>query len=377
MKEIIYIIKILYIIFVPILMYLALKIKRQRAYSNNTFGQLHSEKSSFPFIALIIFCIIYAFYALICSGDQFIGDRYNYAIRFSDDIYLNYIKTQSMGLYWIFILLHSFTYEPNLLFFAVTFIYSFIVLITFNECKESTPIAILLWGLSLSSIYSYYLLKQSIAIAFGGLALILLFNKKWLFSVLSIILAICFHESAYIIVLVLLVVLVIRKNRKIGAIFSMVAFISILFFGIFNKYFISIAILIPGIGNQLVSYVSDEELILSSNYLTIFKGLPYFVITFYGFIKRKEMASKINNYYSYLFVSFFASLTFFASFYMYWMWRFGAYFFFPSLIFAGKLFQVSDNKNEKQSFLAIVILLFLFITIRALFQYYFLYGGIS
>ena len=150
--------------------------------------------------AATILCIIMTAY-------PYVMDKALYATTFGKDIYLNQIFKDSIGLWIIEKILHIFTYNPMILFFTISYIYSYITLHSF-ECylkhSKNSSKAIILLLLSEYTFFGFYMLKQCIAIALVTLALIKnIYENKNIIK--YFIIAILFHESAIIAFLIYLI----------------------------------------------------------------------------------------------------------------------------------------------------------------------------
>lgn len=367
MEELIYILKIIfYFIFVFAMYRMALNSSK---YNKN-------QKLRISIICIIIFCCIMGYYSIICGKYPYASDRKNFAFRFASDIFSSTVKQESLGLYWIESFLHIFTYEPKVLFFVCSFLYLFLTLVAYNLYDDAEPFAILMIGLSPFLTYGFYMLKQAIAVALIAIAFAAYSkNKKFLF-VISTLLAICFHESAWLIVVVYLA-FTLTKNKFLKMLEYFILIVFLVFFEDINGLIIrTISIVIPNIGNQLSYYLDDSgNMIGSSNFLTILKGLPFYFITAFAFLKRKSLIDKIKNYDNYIFLCIFASFTFLLSSFMYWMFRFGLYCYFPIFIFSSLILRELQDSKDRNLFGLGLCVSFFYLTLRLWIQYYFIYGG--
>lgn len=357
-----YIIKICYYF---LLMFAIFYIAKRKYKSNNKF----------PIITIIFVSALYGVYSIICGKYPYVSDRLNFAFRFASDAYEEFVFNESMGLFFLEKLLHIFTYEPKVLFFVVAFIFMFVTLLAYRNLDEANPQALLLLLLSAYPTYGLYMLKQSLAVAIMFLAFSY-YKKNKQISIICTIVAILFHESALVVIPVVLVLKLLKNNvtRKLVYIFSAIVLLG---FANFNNVLISYVIkLVPALENQLSAYlnVQNGAIISNGTYLTFLKGIPFFLTFIVGLFNRKE--NENEKYNEYMFLTFFVSITFILSNYMYWLFRFGLYFYFPVFIFAERVLQNIKSEKNKMAYYICTYGLSLFLSVRLWCQYYFLYGGL-
>jgi hypothetical protein len=315
--------------------------------------------------------ILLGIYSILSSKYPYSSDRGNYVYRFVNKIE----DPWTMGLNSLAEFLQIFTNDPNVLFFTISFLCLLLTLIAYRIFDEADPNAILLMSLSTYCIYSFYLLKQAPSIAFAAISIALFAKKKWLYSLVFLILAITFHEASYIL-LPLYIVLLGSKKRWVRITEYTFLFLSLVFFIRFSSVATNfINQWLPNISEQLNPYTDESGSIVESiNIFTIFKGFPYYFITVYAFWKRSSLKYKIKNYDLFLTISVFSSAMILMSAYMYWMWRFAAYGYFPMFIFASLIIRELKG-NERLIFKFVLISTLLFITFRYLYQMFFWHGG--
>lgn len=360
MEYVIYIFKIILYVFNILIMYKCIKTNK--------------KINKFSFSSIIIISLIMGIYGIIC-GD--LSDRRRYGLFFSNSIYDYIIRNDSIGLYYIYKFLHLFTYNKYFLFFIIPFIYFFITLTIYNKMEEVYPLCILLLGLSNYSTFGYIAFKQCIAVALISLSWSYYLKKDTLKCIISMLLAIAFHETALIVIPIYLCLSFISKSGIMRLITYIILALSVFFFKDICMILYKVLNLIPGMSIQMSGYFNNSgELQTSMNYLTIIKGAPFFIITFYAFIKKKALKDKIKNYNKHLILCVFCSISWLLSMHMYWMWRLGMYCYYPIFIFFSQIMHYQNNGQEKRVLIFIEVLLLLFILVRYLIQCYFIYGGI-
>ena len=333
-------------------------------------------------ISLLLISLLLSWYSVISLPEIYnsSGDRSLYCFLYQYDID---IVNRSRGLAVVFDFLRPISKSRNFLFFTTALFFIFITLLSYKRCRQSTPQALLLLVVSIYFIYGYALLKQNMANAFSCAAFVCFFNLNdekrtrkaglLLFVLLFVALSIVFHESAYLLLLVF-PVLVMWNNRYVRGIGSVLIISLIVAFPFINA---SLLTYVMDTSEELESQVSDYVSTgLSSNILTIVKGLPFYIITIAGFVYRKRYVRDINNYDRYLFLSIVLSATSLLSVVNYWYFRFGMLLYLPVFVFAGQLYNELKKNNKKAVWYTVTCLVLIGLSVKSLVQYYFGHGGI-
>ncbi|WP_172135210.1 EpsG family protein [Adlercreutzia sp. ZJ473] len=325
-------------------------------------------------IALVSLAI--GFFSVICGATPELSDRAHFQVFFESGL-TERVKAGSFGLYVVEEILHSFTNNASVLFFVIAFLVTAILLASYNRFPQRAPIALMFVAFSFCYLYGCYQLKEAVAVAFATLALASYFAGRKVLCIGGILAAIQFHEVAYILIPLLL--LLHGAKRK-----SLVVFEALLLaVCVFEFSEISSAViklvnnLIPGMSLQTTSYLNQEGGIsVESNYMTVLKGLPYYLITIIAIAYRGKLQGSIKNYDKFLILSIFVSLTSIMSFYSYWLWRFGELCYFADFVFAGLIVSTIPMKKEGQLFTAATALSSLVLSARYFLTVFFTYGGI-
>ncbi len=340
-------------------------------------SQYNKKNKKTSFTIIILLTLMISSYSFISTAHPYVMDKRVYATKFSHDIYLPQVKSESTGLYMLEANMHRVTYNPDILFFVVAFIYTFLTLLAYKKSKRAKPFSLLLLLLSEYLFFGFYQLKQCMAIALVTLGMVEHENGKKLIAYLLIALAIIFHEAALI--TIPLLIMLRGSNKKNIRIMEYIGFILIvLFFYPITSFFIKLIIkLVPFLAYQLTIYINESgNFITKLNFLTALKGLPFYVITIVGLVKRKEWKDKIPNYDKYLTITSFISLTIILSIYMYWFFRFGTFYYLFAFILAQELFEQIKEPKQKLLYLILTAGVLLGLGIKLWLQYYFIYGGI-
>lgn len=373
-NEFIYILKIIYyFVFVFAVYLFALTSYNSKKNKKQTEKK---KKHRISTIIIIILCFVIGYYSIICGPNPPKLDRLNYAFRFMHESQALIVKQSSLGLYFIECFLHLFTYNPDILFFTMAFIYYYLSFKAYDTYEEVYPIALLFLTLSSYGLFGFYMLKQCIAIALVAIAFACLFKNQRKTCIVLTALAITFHESAWIVIPIYFA-LIFSKSKTSRFLSYSILLICVIFFRQISTILVNLFSFIPGISDQIVSYIDEKGgIVAEENYFTILKGLPYYFITIFAFVKRNVLKDKIKNYDKFLMISFFCSIATLLSFYMYWMWRFAAYCYFPVVVFASIIYSRLTKSKEKMMFASFIVLTLGALMVKLLIQYYYIYGGI-
>lgn len=379
MQELIYSLKILlYIIFVLIVFLIAKKdskrekqIKEYKLSGSKIIANCNNVPMNFSKFGIIVCAIIFGLYSVIVSVRPYASDRSYYVLLFGNNI----LEYQLPKGYAIFSkLIFNISNNPDFLFFSVGFIIMLLTLILYRKCEDSNYYGILLLFFSLYFIYTFHLLKQGIAIAFGSFCLMNLINRRFIKAVIYGIIAYLFHESALILIPIALILLG-GKSKTLRFAEYIVAIAFVLGFAVLAQRISNIiGGLFPSLNTEFGTYFNN--LAFSGEGLaTAIKGLPIYYITIISMVKRKELQNTITNYNKYMILSCFVSFTYLLTAYMYWMYRFGLYGMFFVCIFFGKILKNLRNKKERLIHGFIVYGFTIILTLRYLYQMFFNYGG--
>ena len=331
----------------------------------------------FGLVALIIFGIIFGVYGIICGPPgESIGDRHNYVRRFETPGQEEYMKNQSIGLWALESIIQLFTRNGSVLFFVVATVFFVVNIYCYKKCKESRPLYLLLFFLSTVGLWGFFAMKQALSLAFANLAHVYYMegNKKW--AIPFLIVAILCHEAAWIVIPCLIAAEYGKKSKVRQWVLYIILFAIAIFYPQISKYFISLFSYLPGMDTQVGNYVdSSGSMIVDTNFFTIFKSAPYYIITIFAILYRKKLRDKIKNYDFMLVLSVFCSIFSVLSVYMYWMFRFATYFYLPCFLLIVQILEHLEESNRK-ILIVLIVSIMLGLMVKLLLQYYFIYGGI-
>lgn len=348
-------------------------VERYTLYRDGNRIKLQSRQQyNVSIVTIILLSLLFGLYSIAITRIPYALDRAYYALTFSE----NWVNPHSVGLNLLYAILIRISSDPKILFFTVTFLCTLLVLLAHKVNHEAKLNTLVYLVLSEFFIYSFYFLKQAPAMALAAIATTLLLQEKKLLALLLLVLAILFHESALIIIPVYILILFadipwVRRSSYILMV------LVVIFFMPFTKVLVGLLekLALESL-SDLSFYFGNAGLIGEPiNIPTTLKGVPFYLITLYGFRRRKEYIDRIQHYDQYMVMSVFVSITVLLSAYMYWMWRFGTFFFFPIFVFASQL--ASVNKDDKQDRLFSLLLMASlgFWTLRYLWRMFYLNGG--
>lgn len=326
-------------------------------------------------IAIVILALLWAHHTVFCSSVPPRSDRLRYAVTFESGM-LARVRKSSFGLYVIEFLLHKITNNSLWLFISIAVLCVSVTLIAYNTYPQATSESLLFLGLSTYLLFACYALKQAPANALVGLSVAGFMKKNRAICIGSLTLAILFHEAAWIMVPIYIVLLG-SKRRSVRFLQYALLLVCLFDFVHISTSFLNLlSNLIPGFSAQISSYI-DESGELSVGYygLTVIKGLPIYIISIVGYRYRSVCKDSIENYDSLLFITTFAAFARLTCIYMYWMWRFSDLVLVPVCVFGGLVCNHMTNRKERFVVSILISLSFGLVTARSLVGGYLLYGG--
>ena len=341
------------------------------------YNYRRDKNKKFGLVALVIFAILFGIYGIICGppGEN-IGDRANYAMRFENSAFEASVRESSLGLYTVESVIHIFSNQSSVLFFVISVVYFCINIYCYKRLKNATPMYLLMFFLCSLGLFGFYALKQAMSIAFMNLALTKYFQGKKIFAIGFLIIAILFHEAAWVVIPCFILAKLCNGSKNRQKFIYICMAILVASFPLVSSVFVDIFGHIPGMTNQLSQYVDETgSMLMDINIFTIMKSFPYYIITIVAIACRDKFKDKIENYDFLLVLAVFCSVFSVLSIYMYWMFRFGLYFYAPCFILASQFALRLEGRNAK-IFKVSVVGILLVLMIKLLVQYYFIYGGI-
>ena len=326
---------------------------------------------------IVVLSTLEGLYSVICGPkDVFLADREYYAIRFERE---SFRQANSLGVYYIQHLLNHYTHNPYVFFYVSGLLF---LLVTLLAYRYSMDVTLLFFGLLCCSqylMYGCYQIKQAIAIAISGLAIVLLLRYHSLaIPGLLIAIAICFHEIAWIMIPLCIAI---RYSDRLSV--KLICYITlaatILWFPEISRRVITlINRYIPSVSLQVTQYVDETGAVSthSGRLLSVLKGIPFYYVALIGLVKSEDLKNKINNYDAYMMISMIISATSVLNLWNYWLWRFGELLYIPYFCFVCKIHASLEDKRERINFATIVLGFLAIFTYRKLFMCYFQYGGI-
>lgn len=327
-----------------------------------------------PIWMIIVICAMFTYYNyyMTSTSVDMAADRQNYLYDFEGGR-----ESASMGLLGVMGVIYLFNGNFEHLLYVSSFVSLFFPLLAYRYSRESSPTVLLLFFLSLYILISFTALKQSYTNAFASLALVLMLQDKTTFKEVVIwvlmLLAMQFHPTGYILPPIYLYIRFYHGNVNITKFIVALFFIMLLFepvmrlfgqvFGVFSFF-----------SGKIDEYFgSDADKWEEHGIMSIFKGLPFYYISYLGLEWRTRIKNKIKNYDGYLLISFICSFFFLMNIYNYWMSRFMYLFLFVVFLF---LCQLSRYIPNSKFALFAVGFMTAVITYRDLYLIYALYGGI-
>lgn len=303
------------------------------------------------------------------------GDRINYYINYSGQ------RSSTSGVMFVMRLLHYFTSNVEWFFYFSTFATVFITLIAYKYCDEARPEALLFLLSTQYVFFTFSGMKQCYANALGCLFIVIALKKttfkRILYCLILLILSVCFHPSGVMLVPLFLMIKL-RKTRRIDTLVFTALLLTIVFLEPL-LLFISTLItpIIPSVGTKITEYIGDNsiEALQTTGFLSVLKGIPYYIATLLGIYKRPKIKDRITNYDNYLILSAVISVIYIAQIYNGWIYRLAYFLYLPVGIYIIQLIRNLQLENNKKVFKVLILGLNAFFSFRYLMLIYILYGG--
>ena len=342
--------------------------------SENNFD--YTKKISLFGIAFFSFLfVIYNVFVTVINPST-TGDRRNYALNF-----YGYRSSSSVGLTFVINIVKMLSSNVETLYYVTTFVVLAITLFAYKISKEATPYALLFLFSTQYVFFSFEGLKQSYANAFAVLCICLALRSKTkkddVIGILLILLAIIFHPTGYLL-LPLYIMLKFRKTKKTVILFFIILIVFVLFLEPILIFVSStVAPIAPVLSHKILQYFGEDasERLQTEGSLAIVKGIPYYILTVTGWVKRKSLIGKIDNYDNYLFLSGALSVIYLATVYNAWVYRFAYFLYFAEGVFYALLIRNVSNKNNRIILNVLTIGAIAVITIRFVILMYVNQGG--
>lgn len=328
-----------------------------------------------PFFSLIFALFYFILTEMSGKVGKWGGDLANYYYKLENNL------PTSEGLDFLYGLLRNINFSFVDFLFFTTFVCTLLALSSFRKCSNVTPVAILFFLCTDFVFLTFAQLKQCYACAFACLFFSDIMEKslrlKNVRCFFWAVLASSFHTTGYILFPILILMNVLEKKKN-SFILIMFIFICLLFVAkplliIFSGLSQSV---LPVVSLKIAQYFIEENSIAEGgSALTFIKGAPFYFITLWAFVRKKNYSDIISNYDGFLFVSVIGSVLYLFSIESYWMFRFTAIFYFPMAVFWGKLFELEQNLFDRYFLAFLVFATAVIVRFRHIILMYLNYGG--
>lgn len=329
-----------------------------------TYNRKKEQKISISYIILV--SILFVIYNAFCThlSTRIGGDRSNYLYEF-----LGYRST-SIGLTYIFNLVKIFTNDIRYVYYLTTFICSYITFYCLFRDKNSNVYSLTFLLCTDFIFFTFVALKQCYVCAIMCLIYYIIFNynkrHKYLIVSLLVYIACLFHSTGFILILIV-IIFYLYKNKKINPVYI------IMLFAIFLLFFSNIIALLsrilyiymPSLSDKIYEYFYSPGVYTDSK-LIFLKGLPFYIVSILGIVKYKKYR-KIDNYDKLLILCSIGSIAYFISIISYWMYRITAIFYLPLSLLFGIIINNEKKGKNKLVYFLLCVLLNLIILIRWLY----------
>ncbi|WP_414739265.1 EpsG family protein [Macrococcoides caseolyticum] len=323
------------------------------------------KSNFFKFLLSIILSLYSTYYSTRFVLPDTLNYDWSFHYRFPP-IYNSFQKIveskNEIGFVYLNKLIYILNGDTIHLFFIIALIFNFITISIIFKYTKNYILTLTLFFFSQYYFFSFFSLKQALAISFGILAISNFVEKRYLIYFFYTLIAILFHSTAIILTILFFILLFNYKRKKITPLL-IISLISLLFF----KPLLNILIEIFPIINiyLLEDPTSIEE--FSNNLSTLFKGIPFYIITIYSLIYKDNIIRLGEFYYIFILCSLFCSVSWLFSINFYWLFRLNWYFAIFTILLVPVIIKVIKTEEEKIIAIFLIYTPFFLITIRQIF----------
>lgn len=316
-------------------------------------------------LAIAVFAGIFSA-SISWQGSNFY-DRRVYSFWYEENfpLYLMYpemITSSSQQPGWIafnLACLH-FSNNPEFLFFAVSFFYTFSVLLLFRAYDLSPFLTVLIFVTFPAVVYSAAWCRQMVAASLFAIALIALRKGRHIVSVVFVLLAASVHVTLIVMLPILVVGYIFSSSDSLNRTLVKVLVVLLIIAAIAGPTIITLLKDIP-ILQRFISLGSFEG--DPGSLITVFKGLPYFLSLLLVCLNLSTTQEwRQNNASSHLLILAFGCTAWLTVFSVYWVVRLPVYAVPSTIILLGT--QASKTKFFDKFCIACISSLSLLITLR-------------
>lgn len=290
---------------------------------------------------VVCFALLYTGYNVFCTltSVQIGSDRTAYLTDFTNGTAISL----STGLRGVFALMHALGVNYYGLLYFTTFVYVAICVVCFLTSGLNDRYALLFFVLTDAIFFSFTALKQIYACIFATILFAVALKKttplRVIVCIAMIALACLFHNSA-IILIPTYPMLLVAKSKKLPtwAVFAVIGLLalSVIFM---DRIAVLIAEIVepikPKVSAKIKGYFGTDKADFGT--AAFIKGLPFYLITALGILRRGKLRDRIPYYDALLWMSALGAVLYLASIQSYWMSRATEFYFFPICIFLGQL----------------------------------------
>ena len=340
--------------------------------------KMASGKRKMTVGAVISIALLFTIYNVIVTAMStgLGGDRLNY--------YVDCIGVRpagSTGLMIVISLLRKITAHYEILFYFSTFVCMILTLTAYRISGIKSANALFFLLTTQYVLFTLTGIKQCYTNGFACLCLIIALQRKTkkddILCILLIILAILFHPTGYLLIPLYLMVLIRKTTGLIILSFLLMLIVAFYMDTILEQCALFLKPFAPALSTSISRYVGSTALesLQTEGIMTVFKGVPFFIITILGIRRRPRLKRVIEGYDSYLLLSAALSLVYLITIYNSWFYRMAYLLYLPVGIFFVRLMSHEKNRNNYIILNAAVIGINAVLTLRFLALIYLNYGG--
>lgn len=320
------------------------------------------DKKRMFWVFLVILILGASFFSAqlgtIGSSDRVVYERWFFNGKNNELEIIRRIKAFNDPSYFLFsLILSKVVQSTKAFFFIITLVITTLNFLIINRYNKNKSYIYTLYFISLFFLNTTFLLRQSLALSFGSLAIMMFLEKKPIKSLLLVFVAFTFHKSSLILLIVPLVQYL--QKRKIFINYAIIGLVVLIF----------VPTVIPVLVDKiplLANFKQYEMTFMGGSLKSFFRGLPFY-ITLVMFVIHRELDDEEMFNRNALIIF---SIGYLLTINFYWAWRITMVFNLFALFYIGQIMKAKNKNMSIMNFKLLIILLFVVITFRELILIY-------
>lgn len=278
-----------------------------------------NKKTVFNYFFILLIALLWSTYTLVWSYEV-VGDRMNYVTWFktvyplyANNFYMVFEQSNEIG--WVIFntLLAKLFNNEKIALYIYMFFPILVTIIFMYKHKYQFYKLHFLFCLTFIPLYCTYLCRQMFAYSFGIIAIYAYTKNKKILSLLLTIVAMLFHKTAVVILLVGIIIPFLKTKGRVL---------------VFSMGCIVILPILPLLISVVFNIFNISKWSVEKNFMVTFaiiKAIPYLIIFFLG-IKNYKLLKDKENFNVYLIMTYLCGFFWITTLFGQWYYRLNIYF---------------------------------------------------